>query len=223
MNGFNFLFTYVYINERSQINNFNDQTYYNNTFQWLDSNQPRHRLTAVFTYELPFGKGKMFLGNASRLTDAAVGGWKITPVIQYISGDFPRFGNMIVNGDPCVSNPTPGRWFNASVFSPVPANTYVLRTNPMQYGCLRGPSFFDIDASLVKDIHITEKWRAELRMSAYNALNNLQRGDPDTDIYSSTFGQALYQGSPGGTFGAQSATAALVTGRQVELMFKLLW
>ena len=223
MNGFNFLFTYVYINERSQINNFNDQTYYNNTFQWLDSNQPRHRLTALFTYELPFGKGKMFLGNASRLMDAAVGGWKITPVIQYISGDFPRFNNMIVNGDPCVSNPTPGRWFNASVFSPVPANTYVLRSNPMQYGCLRGPSFFDIDASLVKDIHITEKWRAELRMSAYNALNNLQRGDPDTDIYSSTFGQALYQGSPGGTFGAQSATAALVTGRQVELMFKLLW
>jgi hypothetical protein len=223
-NGFNFLFTYVYINERSQINNFNDVTYYNNTFQWQASNQPRHRLNAVFTYELPFGKGKPFLGNASRLTDAAVGGWKFTPVIQFTSGDYPRFTQtLIVNGNPCISNPSPGEYFNISAFQQVPANTYMLRANPLQYGCLIGPAFFDVDASLEKDIHITEKWRAELRMVAYNALNNLNRGDPVTDITSSNFGKALYQGSPGGTFGAQGGTAALISGRQVELTFKLYW
>jgi len=227
-NGFNFLFTYVYINERTQINDFNDLTYYSNTFQWQDSNQPRHRLNAVFTYELPFGAGRRYLAHTSKVVDAAVGGWKITPVIQYTSGDYPQFtnsnnGNLIVTGNPCVSNPTPGRWFNTSVFQAPPANTYVLRTNPLQYGCLTGPAFFDIDASLAKDFHITEKFRAELRMTAYNALNNLNRGDPDTNIYDSTFGQALYQGSPGGTFGAQGGTAANISGRQVELMFKLLW
>ena len=43
-------------------------------------------------------------------------------------------------------------------------------------------------------------------MAAYNATNRLNRGDPDTDITSSTFGQALFQGSPGGTFGQQGAT-----------------
>ena len=222
-NGFNLLFTYVYINAESQINNFNDLTYYTNTFQWQASNQPRHRLNAVFTYELPFGSGHKYLSHPSKIVDAAVGGWKFTPVIQYISGDYPQFGNLIVTGNPCLSNPTPGRWFNTAAFQAPPANTYVLRTNPLQYSCLTGPSFFDIDASLAKDFHITEKFRAEFRMTAYNALNNLNRGDPDTNIYDSTFGQALYQGSPGGTFGAQGGTSAYVSGRQVELMFKILW
>ena len=46
--------------------------------------------------------------------------------------------------------------------------------------------------------------------------------DPSTDITSSTFGQALYQGSPGGTFGQQSATYGTGnTGRQVELGLKI--
>ena len=57
-NGFNFLITYVYTRERSQINNFNDLTYYTNTFQWQDSNQPRHRMNIAGTYEVPIGKGR---------------------------------------------------------------------------------------------------------------------------------------------------------------------
>ena len=221
--GFNFLFTYVYTRERSQINNFNDETYYNNTFQWQDSDQPRHRMNIAGTYELPFGKGRQFLSTAPRALDAIVGGWKITPVFQYISGDFPQFGNLIVTGNPCLSNPTPGAWFNTSVFQPIPANTYVLRTNPLQYNCLTGPHFWDVDTSLSKQFHITEKFRAELKMTAYNTLNNLNRGDPDTSVYDANFGKALYQGSPGGTFGSQTATSAYISGRQVELGFKILW
>jgi len=221
--GFNFLFTYVYTRERSQINNFNDQTYYSNAFQWQHSNQPHHRMNIAGTYELPFGKDRKYLSTAPRVVDAVVGGWKITPVFQYTSGDFPQFGNLIVTGSPCVSNPSPGQWFNTSAFQPIPANTYVLRTNPLQYNCLTGPHFWDLDASLVKNFRIIEKFHAELKMTAYNALNNLNRSDPDTNVYDSNFGKALYQGSPGGTFGSQGATAAYNTGRQVELGFKIIW
>jgi len=222
-NGFNFLITYVYTRERSQINNFNDQTYYTNTFQWQDSNQPRHRMNIASTYELPFGTGRHYLANAPKALDAVVGGWKITPVFQFTSGDFPQFGNLIVTGNPCISNPSAGQWFNTSAFAPIPANTYVLRSNPLQYSCLTGPHFWDLDTSLAKIFHLTSKFRAELKMSAYNTLNNLNRGDPDTNIYDSTFGKALYQGSPGGSFGSQGASAAYNTGRQVELGFKILW
>ncbi|MBZ5594279.1 MAG: carboxypeptidase-like regulatory domain-containing protein [Acidobacteriia bacterium] len=221
--GFNFLFTYVYTRESSQINNFNDMTYYNNTFQWQDSNQPRHRMNIAGTYEFPFGKGRTYLSGASRALDAIVGGWKITPVFQYISGDFPQFGNLIVTGNPCVSSPSPGRWFNTSAFQPIPANTYALRTNPIQYDCLTGPRFWEVDASLAKEFHLTEKFRAELKMTAYNTLNNLNRGDPDTNVYDANFGTALYQGSPTGNFGSQTATSAYNSGRQVELSFKILW
>jgi hypothetical protein len=37
-------------------------------------------------YELPFGRGKTFLGGAGRLVDTLVGGWQHTMIFQYSSG-----------------------------------------------------------------------------------------------------------------------------------------
>jgi hypothetical protein len=97
----------------------------------------------------------------------------------------------------------------------------VLRTNPQQYDCLTGPHFWNVDANLTKGIAVTERIHAELKMAAYNATNHLNRGDPVTDVNSSTFGQALFQGSPGGTIGAQAATYGNQSGRQVELGLRI--
>ena len=60
-------------------------------------------------------------------------------------------------------------------------------------------------------------------MAAFNATNRLNRGDPDTNVQSSTFGQTLFQGSPGGSFGAQGATFGNQSGRQVELGMKIIF
>ena len=217
--GYNFLVSYVYIRERNQLFQNDLQTYLNQ-LNWQDSNQPHNRITAASSYELPFGKGKAFLSSLPRAADALIGGWQITGQLTYTSGDYPRFTQaLIVTGNPCVSNPTPQKWFNTSAFS-LPTG-YQIQTNPMQYSCLTGPKFFDIDASLLKNFHITERVQAQLKMSAYNATNRLNRGDPDTNINDSSFGQALYQGSPGGTFGAQAATFGNDFGRQVEIGFKV--
>lgn len=220
--GYNFLFAYVYIHEKTQIY-FNDQDTFSSHLTWQDSDQPRHRVTAASTYELPIGKGRTFLNNIPTAADWIIGGWKVVGALTYISGDFPRFGNMTVTGDVCSGSQTPQHWFNTAAFSPIPENTYVLRTNPLQFGCLTGPKFFNLDATLSKAFRITEKVRTEFKMAAYNATNRLNRGDPDTNIYSSTFGQALYQGSPGGTFGQQTATYGNQSGRQVELGLKVIF
>jgi hypothetical protein len=228
-NGYNFLVSYVYIREKAQTNGFsngqifNDLQAYNNDLVYQDSNQPRHRFNIASTWELPFGKGRTYMNTAPKVVDALVGGWKVAGLWTFMSGDFPRFGNLIVNGNPCVSDPTPQRWFNQDAFSNPPINTYVLRTNPLQYDCLRGPHFWNLDANLTKAINITERVHAELKMAAYNATNRLNRGDPNTDRLSSTFGQALFQGSPGGTFGAQGATSGNQSGRQVELGLKIIF
>ena len=75
--GFNLLFAYVYIREKLETNSFNDADLFTNTFRYQDSNQPRHRITTAGTWDLPFGKGRRYLGSASRAVDAAVGGWKL--------------------------------------------------------------------------------------------------------------------------------------------------
>jgi len=159
-----------------------------------------------------------------RAAEFLIGGWKIVGVMTLTTGDYPRFGNMIVTGNPCTGGQSPQHWFNTSAFQEIPANTYVLRTNPLQFDCLTGPKFFDVDATLAKSLKITERIKTEFKVSAYNATNKLNRGDPDTNIYDSTFGQALYQGSPGGTFGVQGATYGPGnSGRQVELGLKIIF
>jgi len=221
--GYNFLVSYIYIREKTQINSFNDLNAFQNNLVYQDSNQPHHRFNVAGTWELPVGEGHAFMNSAPKVVDAVLGGWKVAGLWTFISGDFPRFGNLLVNGDPCISDPNPQRWFNTSVFSRIPANTYVLRTNPLLYGCLTGPHFWNLDANLTKGFHLAERVRAEFKMAAYNATNRLNRGDPDTNVLSSTFGQTLFQGSPGGSFGIQGATYGNQSGRQVELGMKIIF
>jgi hypothetical protein len=221
--GYNFLFGYIYIREKSQINNFNDLTLYSNTFQWQDSNQPRHRITSAGTVELPVGNNKRFLSNLPHAADAVIGGWQLTGLMSFITGDYPRFGNLIVNSNPCQNVPS-GYYFNPASFSPLPSNTYVLRSNPMQYDCIIGPKFFNLDATLQKNIHITERVQAQLKLNAYNATNKLNLADPDTNVNDTgLFGRALYQGSPAGEFAGQTATYGNQAGRQLEIGVRLLF
>ena len=43
-------------------------------------------------YELPFGKGKQFLGNANRLTDSILGGWSVNYILVLQQGQPQTFG-----------------------------------------------------------------------------------------------------------------------------------
>ena len=221
--GWNFLAAYVYINEKTQ-QFFNEVDQYTNNLAYQNSNQPRHRFTTAGTYELPFGKGKSFLNNMPTAADAVLGGWKVTGVSTFISGAILRFGKMNYDGsDPTVSDPSPGRWFNTDAFSPIAANTFVIRTNPMQFDDLRGPKYHVLDATLTKRFSFGELFSMEFKMAAYNALNRLNRGNPNMTVTSSQFGQALFQGSPSASFGPQTMELGSVSGRQVELGMKIIF
>jgi hypothetical protein len=222
--GYNFLFAYDYIVERTQ-QFFNDQAQYLNDLTWQDSNQPRHRLNLAGTYELPIGKGKSYFGSMPKAADAILGGWKVAGLFTFSSGDYLRFGTMgtVPGCNPVLSNPSMQHWFNTSCFTQIPAGTsYMLRYNPYQYAGLTGPQFWNLDATLTKNFAIFERVHAEFKLAAYNATNHLNLGDPVTDVNSSSFGQALYQGSPGGGFGIASGTQA-GSGRQVELGLKFVF
>jgi hypothetical protein len=226
--GYNFLAAYVYVRERSQQylgsgNGVNDANVFYNQMIWQDSDQSRHHFTAAGTYEVPIGRGRMYLSKIPKAADFLVGGWKLTAMGTFLSGSYPRFGNLLVTGNPCVANPTREHWFNTAAFSQIPANTYVLRTNPFQYDCLKSPTFQNIDATLSKTFNITEKVHTEFKMNAYNALNKLNLGSPNTDITSSQFGTSLFQGSPGGTYGAGQGASTYSSGRQIELGLKIIF
>jgi hypothetical protein len=220
--GWNFLAAYVYINEKTQTNGNNELDTFQNNLVWQNSNQPRHHFTMGGTYEFPFGKGRAYLAHMPKLADALIGGWKVTGTSNYMTGAILRFGKMNYNGQKVtVDNPTPGHWFNTAAFSPLAANTFVIRTNPQQFDDLTGPKYYMLDATLTKGFNLTERFHAELKMAAYNAINRLNLGNPNTDVTNSQFGQALYQGTPSATFGPQTMQLGNVSGRQVELGMKI--
>jgi hypothetical protein len=58
----------------------------------------RHVAKFDATYELPFGSGKMFLGNANSIVNGIIGGWQIAPTIRWQSGSPFSFGNVQLVG-----------------------------------------------------------------------------------------------------------------------------
>jgi len=219
--GWNFLTAYVYIREKTE-QHFNELDTFQNNLSYQNSNQPRHRFTMAGTYELPFGTGKPYLQDMPGFANAILGGWKITGLSTFMSGAILRFGKMNYNGeDPTVSDPSPERWFNTSAFSQIAANTFVIRSNPLQFDNLTGPGYYMLDATLAKNFKFTERIGGEFKIAAYNALNRLNRGNPNMGVTSSQFGQALFQGTPAATFGPQTSQLGNVSGRQVEFGMKI--
>src|SRR5918912_1032502 len=47
----------------------------------------RHRFVTSVVYELPFGRGKRFLGGSNRVTDLALGGWQINTIASWQTGN----------------------------------------------------------------------------------------------------------------------------------------
>jgi hypothetical protein len=230
--GYNFLVSYVHIREEQQ-NFANSLAEFNNQLSWQDSDQPRNHFNVAGTYELPLGKGRTFFANSNRVVDGVIGGWQITGLSTFFTGDYPRFNNtqngstpiysgVEILGNPCVSNPSPQNWFNTAMV-PLASNSSAIVPFNQQFSCLVGPSFWDVDASLIKSFNITERVHAQLKMSAYNVFNRLNRGDPNLNPTDPNYGTNLYQGAPGGTYGAQIATPANVTGRQMEIGLKILF
>ncbi len=189
-NGFNFLVGYNYSVGQNQ-DFYDDVDQYDRNLSYQTDQQNGQKLNIAGIYELPFGRGRQFGGGMHKALDAVVGGWSISGIYTYLSGEILNFGGAVVNGDPKLSNPTRERWFNTDAFERLPA--FTRRSNPWTYGGLRGPSFSNIDMTFNKKFNITEKVAMELRMEAYNLTNSFMGANPNTSVTSGDFGAITNQ------------------------------
>jgi hypothetical protein len=190
-NGFNFLLGYNY--NRSRVQEFYDDvdTFDRRLTYQRDPLSGSHTVTIGSIYELPFGRERRFASQMPRAADAILGGWAVSGIYRYVSGQLLRFGGMVVNGDPTLENKTRQKWFNTEVFSRLPA--FTRRTNPWYFDGVRGPHFSNLDLTLNKKFQVTEKIGLELRMEAYNLSNSFMGALPSTDVNAGNFGQVTNQ------------------------------
>jgi hypothetical protein len=185
--GFNLLLAYNYNREKTE-GFFNADDEYAGRFTFLNGTRPRHRIAGAGVLELPFGKGRHWLNQLHPVLEGIVGGWQVSSIITWESGSLLTFGEMEWNGqDPKVDKPTPDRWFKTEVFAR--AQPYTPRTNPRDFPGLTGPGYFAWDGTVSKSFALTERFRLELRVEAYNVINNLTMANPSTSVTDSLFGK----------------------------------
>jgi hypothetical protein len=196
--GVSFTFGYNYAREaRDEF--FNDIDTYNKKFTMIDTREPRHYIRLAGTWELPFGRGRQFASNVNRWVDALIGGWATSHIFLWNNGPLLTFGQMVCDGNPKLDKPTLSRWFDTSKCRQ--AEPYTPRTNPWYFDGLRGPGFWNWDATAVKYFRITERVRFELRMEFFNFPNAFMPGQPDTSVTSANFGKSTTMA--GGNYGRE--------------------
>jgi hypothetical protein len=212
-NGLQFQTSYTY----QDVKNY-DASYYDIDPRVSYGAQPNYRnhvFILTETYSLPFGKGMKWASNVGRVTNLLIGGWAITSATNFSSGlpftpalsdcspssdtgpcrpdqvgsvkDGTRSGDPRVGGywyqntggvSLGTAGQTAGPWGQPALdaFGNVGRNTF------------RGPKFFNIDASIFKDLAVTEKVKAQLQFQFYNVLNHLNLDLPNNQVDSSSGG-----------------------------------
>jgi len=192
--GFQFITHYTY----ARANAYNNTLYAVNHPISYGPNDFVRRQVWVFNpvYQLPFGKGKQFLGNASRGMNYVVGGWQLSNSTNWSSGLpwTPSFNECGPEQDVGVCRPNKGSGSFHLGVGPLlhPANGNPVRqyftpltalggpfTDPgvgnlgnIGYNSFRGPSGFYSDLSITKDIPFGERVKGQFRMDAFNVFNH---------------------------------------------------
>ena len=207
VNGFNLVLGYNYNRERNE-EYFDEQDNFTNNLTFQPSVNPRHRISAASIYQLPFGKGRKYMSGANRLVDGVFGGWALSGIFSFNTGQYLRFGTLQVSGDPTLDSPSKSKAFDTSKFSQQPA--FTRRTNPLQYPDVKGMRFKNLDLTLAKSFQVSERIKFELRMESYNATNSFNGDLPSTSFGSSAFGSITAQ-RPG------------YLGRQLQYSGRFIW
>lgn len=166
----------------------------------------RHRLVVTAIYELPFSGSQL------------VEGWQFAAIVQSQSGSPVNIvtSNSTINGvvntlRPDVTGPidligSVDRWFDTSVF------ISVARFGNLGRNVVIGPTFNNLDFSVIKTMRLGEQVRMQLRAEFFDLLNHANFGQPGSVVGPPTFGSITNTRFPTGESGSS---------RQMQLALKL--
>lgn len=179
-----------------------------------DLDQAFHFFTN-FRYSLPFGHGQRFLSGGG-WTNTLIGGWQLSGIWMEQSGfpndittaanepGYANRPNIVLGVDPefhgkrsnrnqvggaYCDNTTPCGWINKAAFS-APA-AYTAGNSPRTFTAVRKPGVQNLDFSVLKDVKFMRDKRLQLRVAAFNLLNNPHFGGPIGVYSDGNFGQII--------------------------------
>jgi outer membrane receptor protein involved in Fe transport len=215
-NGLQFLVTYTWSKSIDDSSQADDNVTWLGSFSSLqDPNKPQlerslstfdipHVFQFSYSYDLPFGRGRAFLGNMPRVLDLIVGGWTTNGIWRISAGrpltftvadgnPLPTYGDN--NQRPNIVG-TPKRnhgsdwvdhyFVDNNVFQR--PDDFTLGDAPRALGSVRSPRSFTANLSLGKKFSIREGMNFEFRIEAQNAFNHPVFATPNTSVDDENFG-----------------------------------
>lgn len=201
-NGLSLLASYTYSQTRSLEGGYQDPNNFGAEVGPSSNDHP-HYFVASGVYDLPFGRGRHFGNGWNGLVDAIAGGWAVSPIVTFVSGD-PL--DLSVNGNPSNSNgtdrpnvigdwhldnPTVDQWFNTAAFVANAPYTFGNATRNL----LRGPSSHNLDIVVRKSFRLNARVVADVRFESFNATNAVNFGNPNTQLGNANFGKISSAGT----------------------------
>ncbi len=173
---------------------FRDQTNPNLEYGNADFDV-RQRFVFSYTYDLPFGRGRLFAKDASGFANQILGNWQMSGVFSAATGNYYTATDVVsVSNTDCggfvgyycsrpalVGNPNakpciPGTLFNTCAFSDnlitpgiIPQGTF----GDAGRNIIEGPGYKTWDTSLVKQFPIHDQMHFEFRAEFFNILNHV--------------------------------------------------
>ena len=177
-------------------------TFYNRALEKGRANYDiRHRFVSVMTYELPFGKGRKFMGNSNKVVNALLGGWDFAYTQTFQSGPPQTISfagspnqylpgasrpNLVPGADPITPDwnigahrfPTQAQvpYLNAAAFAyPAAFTAGTMGRNVLEMPGITWPQF-----SLSKEWQVYESLKFILRWDANNPFKSPNYGAPNS-------------------------------------------
>ncbi|HEX4038462.1 MAG TPA: TonB-dependent receptor [Acidobacteriaceae bacterium] len=186
-----------------------------------------HLVHVAGTYNLPLGRGQAYGSGMNRGEDALLGGWIINFFYTHEGGqpftvscptattaDFGCFAD--VTGQSLYSGPhNVTQWLNPAAFAEPPAATAIGQTDYSPLGGeqeqARGPSFSNLDSSILKNFAIHESIKLQFRAEAFNTTNTPPFAQPTSQLNFTTakFSAITSTKNSNGNNGARTLQLAL--------------
>ena len=169
-----------------------------NQYSVADFDVP-HRFVVSSVWDMPFGYGRKYLSGRSGFVDAVLGGWQLSIIAQFQSGNpyhvrwqtgsnsdrvpFSVIPDRITDGS--LPDPTPERWFDGSAFvahrrppDPNRPGRFLLEEGNAGRNILRAHGMHNWDIGLMKNWFWGERYRVQFRAEMFNAFNRVQFARP---------------------------------------------
>jgi hypothetical protein len=173
-----------------------------------------HTLILNGLYELPLGRGKLFLAQAPGILQGILGGWQLNGIYNYVTGrplsittgGSSTGGRYNVSANIASTPNFTGAPFDmshplddGSRITTLTAAQLAQFSNPgpgeagglPKNGPFRAPAFSNLDASLFKNFRIergSRQLQAQFRMEVFNVLNQVSFKAPNVNFDGGSFG-----------------------------------